>query len=53
MLKALRSSELPKSMGKIGNAPFTTMGVTQNYSCKAHDDPSDAKLGFIFRFNDL
>lgn len=49
-LEGLRDqNELPKKTARLGDTPFTSMGITRNDKRFAHKD-DDALLGFIIWF---
>ena len=49
-LEGLRNqNELPKNTARLGDTPFTSMGITRNDKCFSHKD-DDAELGFIIWF---
>ena len=47
-LENLVPKELGALWGRIGNTPFTTMSVTENYWSPDHIDDKDGGSGFIF-----
>ena len=47
-LENLVPKELGAMWGRIGNTPFTTMSVTENYWSPDHIDDKDGGSGFIF-----
>ena len=47
-LENLVPKELGALWGRVGNTPFTTMSVTENYWSPDHTDDKDGGPGFIF-----
>jgi hypothetical protein len=39
-------------LGKIGNSPFMTMGITMNFSSLPHIDKNDSMASYISWFHD-
>jgi hypothetical protein len=39
-----------QGLGRIGKTPFTTMGITKNYSSLSHTDVNDSKCNYIMWF---
>ena len=38
---------MPINVARVGNAPFTTMCITRDYSCNPHIDAHDNSFGFF------
>jgi hypothetical protein len=49
--EALRNKkEVGENVARLGDIPFTSMGITKNDKRFAHKDDKDSKMGFILWF---
>jgi len=49
-LEDLYPTTIPRKYGRIGDAPFSHLGITKNYWISQHKDLDDSKMGFIMWF---
>jgi len=49
-LEDLHYKTIPRNYGRIGDTPFSHMGITKNYWTPPHKDEDDSKMGFILWF---
>lgn len=49
-LEELHPKTIPRNYGRIGDTPFSHMGITKNYWISPHKDIGDTNIGFIMWF---
>lgn len=49
-LENLHPTTIPRKYGRIGDTPFSHLGVTKNYWVSPHKDKGDSNMGFIMWF---